>query len=116
MLYRFKSKASGDVVMLQAHGDRVLLAMGREPAPRGIVTVEQLPGAIAALQAAITADEAARRARGDAPPGAEEDEPAAAGDAGDADGDPMSLRRRAWPMLDLLQRSEAEGAVVVWGV
>ena len=112
MLYRFKSRASGDVVMLQAPGDRVLLAMGRDPAPQGIVTVEQLPGTIATLQAAIAADEATRRARGDAPAGGEaDDEPAPGGD-----GDALSLRRRAWPMLDLLQRAQAEGVEVVWGV
>jgi hypothetical protein len=112
MLYRFKSKASGDVVMLQTHGDRVLLAMGREPAARGIVTVEQLPGSIAVLQAAIAADEAMRRSHSDAPPGAETDEAAHR----DGEGDTMSLRRRAWPLLDLLQRAQADGVEVVWGV
>lgn len=112
MLYRFKSKAAGDVVMLQPHGDRVLLAMGREPAPRGIVTVEQLPAAIAALQAAIEADDAMRRARGEAPSGHEADDAS----RGDGDGDAMGLRRRAWPMLELMQRSLGERADVVWGV
>jgi hypothetical protein len=112
MLYRFKSRAAADVVMLQPHGDRVLLALGREPAPRGIVTVAQMPAAIAALQAAIEGDDALRRARGEAPSGDEPDEPR----GGEADGDAMGLRRRAWPMLELLQRSLAEGADVVWGV
>jgi hypothetical protein len=31
MPYKFGSKASGDVIMLQAHGDALLRLLGREP-------------------------------------------------------------------------------------
>lgn len=112
MLYRFKSKASGDVVMVETHGNRVLEAMGREPSPRGIVTVEQLPGVIAALRVAIEADEAIRATiqetggRPDDDRTRDEEAPPAG----------VGLRQRAWPMLDLLQRSLDQGADVVWGV
>jgi hypothetical protein len=106
MLYRFKSKASGDVIMIKAHGDQVLSAMMKEPAARGIVTVEQLPAAIAALQAAIEQDEAIRRARGEPPEGASSPDDAQA----------LGLKRRAWPMLDMLQRAHDARVDVVWGV
>ena len=44
MLYRFKSKAGADVVMLADSGEAVLRLLGREPAPQGILEVAALPG------------------------------------------------------------------------
>ena len=32
MLYKFKSAAAGDVIMMEANGNQVLEAIGREPA------------------------------------------------------------------------------------
>ena len=52
MLYKFKSRSEAMVIMLGAHGDQMLKIMGKEPSTQGIVTVEQIPDAIAALQAA----------------------------------------------------------------
>ncbi len=121
MLYRFKSKAAADVVMVQAHGDRVLQAMGREPAPQGIVTVGQMGSVIARLRAAIEADELARSPGASASTGAPDAGGSATRAASPADEDDLrrpdtvALRQRAWPMLDLLQRSLAESADVVWG-
>jgi hypothetical protein len=106
MLYRFKSKASGDVIMVGAHGDQVLRAMGKEASPRGILTVEQQPAALQALQQAIAADDAARTQT-------------ATGDAADPPQDEsqaLSLRRRAWPMVDMIERALAERVDIVWGV
>jgi hypothetical protein len=53
MIYKFKSKATGDLVMLGPNGDQMLRLLGREPEPKGIVEVEQLAPAIAALRAAV---------------------------------------------------------------
>jgi hypothetical protein len=61
MLYKFKSKAAGDVIMLGANGDHVLRLLGREPVPRGIFEVDAMPALIAALQSAVTADDDRRR-------------------------------------------------------
>jgi hypothetical protein len=55
MIYKFKSKASGDLVMLGPHGDRLLRLLGREPAAQGIIEPSAMPQAIAALEAAIAA-------------------------------------------------------------
>jgi hypothetical protein len=101
MIYKFKSKASGDVIMLAPHGDRLLRLLGREPAARGIIEPAVMPAAIAALEAAIREAEAA----GEQP---EEGTP--------PDESPISLRRRLWPMIDLLRRAAASGVPVVWGV
>ena len=43
MLYKFKSKASGDVIMNGPHGDELLRLLGREPAAKGIVQHADLP-------------------------------------------------------------------------
>lgn len=95
MIYKFKSPATGDVIMLGPNGDQLLRVLGREPAPRGIFEVADMPGAIDALQAAIEADEQ---------PAEDEDRPA-----------PVGLRARFWPMVDMLRRAHAAEAVVVWG-
>ncbi|MFM2069336.1 MAG: hypothetical protein RLZZ584_4245, partial [Pseudomonadota bacterium] len=39
MLYKFNSRATGDLIMTEPVGDRVLRAAGREPAPQGIFEV-----------------------------------------------------------------------------
>jgi hypothetical protein len=99
MLYKFKSKASGDVIMTGPHGDQLLRLLGREPAAKGIVLPEDMPRAIAALEAAAAAEE-----QQDA--GA--DEPAARQRIG--------LRQRAWPLIQMMKRASAQGHEIVWGV
>lgn len=106
MIYKFKSKAAGDVVMLGANGDQLLRALGREPAAQGIIEVAAMPAAIAALERAV-ADEEAR--------GASPDETAQGDDeARGARG--IGLRQRVWPMVEMLRRSHAAGEPIVWGV
>jgi hypothetical protein len=97
MIYKFKSKASGDVIMLGANGDQILRVIGREPAARGIIEPAAMPAAIAALEAAVAAEDAT---------------------AADDDESPksISLRRRAWPVLDMLRRALGEEQPIVWGV
>ena len=60
MLYKFKSKAAGDVIMLGPNGDQVMRIVGRDPAPRGIFEVAHMSALIAALEAAVAADDAHR--------------------------------------------------------
>jgi len=107
MLYKFKSKAAGDLIMLELNGRRVLEIIGKDPAPKGIILPEQIPGAIAALEAAVAKEEADQKAlvlearsRGETPPRF----------------NGVSLRQRAVPFLDMLRRCEKASAEVVWGV
>ncbi|MFM7705164.1 MAG: DUF1840 domain-containing protein [Rubrivivax sp.] len=117
MIYRFKSRAAGDLLMLGPHGDALLRALGREPSARGIIEPASMPAAQAALQAAIEADEALRAARlqgnGAEAPTPQEDS-AGPGEATARDG--VSLRQRWWPMVEMLRRAQAAGEPVVWGV
>ena len=61
MLYKFKSKAAGDVIMLAASGDRVLRILGRDPAATGILEVAAMPAAMQAIEAAVAQDELERQ-------------------------------------------------------
>ena len=57
----FRSDAAADIMMFDDVARRMMDIMGREFSTRGILTVEQLPEAIARLRAAI-ADGRARHA------------------------------------------------------
>lgn len=114
MLYKFKSKATGDLIMLQPDGRRLLEIIGKvtpedndTTAAKGILPPEQMAGAISALLAAVAHEEAAQKAaredalsRGATPPRFEA----------------ISLRRRTQPFLDMLHRAQTAGEPVVWGV
>jgi hypothetical protein len=106
MLYKFKSKAAGDVIMLGPNGDQVMRLIGREPAAKGIFEVAHMPGLIAALERAVAEDDAARQ---DKAGGA--DEPR--GDHGKGDG--VTLRQRVWPLVEMLKRAQAAREVITWG-
>jgi hypothetical protein len=99
MIYKFKSAASGDVIMLGPNGDQLLRLAGREPAARGIIEVADMPAVMAALKAAVEAEEATP-----APLDDDEKRP------------PVVLRQRLWPMIEMLRRSHGAGEPVVWGV
>jgi hypothetical protein len=104
MHYVFKSKADADLLMMAPSADQILRIIGHEPSPKGIVEVAALPEAIAAIEIAISAEIASTAdAEGDSD------------DASRGDGH-VSLRRRAWPMLEMMKRSLAERADIVWGV
>ena len=104
-MYRFKSKADGDLLMMTNVGDQILRIVGREPAPKGIIEATALPQAIRALEQAIADAELARR---DAERGESDDEERGA--------EAVGLQQRAWPMLEMMRRSLAERADIVWGV
>ncbi len=111
MLYKFKSRSTADVIMLEANGRQLLKIIGKGDEPHGIITVAQIPAAIEALQAAAAAEEAAAREQDQA--GGEGPDDAAQ----DGDGQPreaVSLRQRAVPFIDMLRRSAAEDHDVIW--
>jgi len=47
MIYKFKSKATGDLIMLGPHGNQMLALLGREPAAQGIIEAAAMPAALA---------------------------------------------------------------------
>ena len=110
MLYKFKSKTTGTVIMLQPNGQRVLEIIGKDrataAAAQGIILPEQMPSAIKALEDAIMQEEAQHKAaqaqareQDDAPPRLES----------------VSLRQRATPFIDMLRRCAKDKTDIVWG-
>ena len=105
MIYKFKSQAAADVIMLQINAEQMLAIIGKEPSAQGIVTVGQIPAAIAALEAAVAAHGASQST----------DNTAATAQA-DVVGDGVMLRQRAAPFIELLRSSAGAGKDVVWGI
>jgi hypothetical protein len=108
MIYKFKSAASGDVLMMGPNGDAFMRILRREPAVKGIIEPAHMNAAMAAITQAIEADEAARQEA--------EREALAQGQSLPPRGDGVALRQRLWPMMDMLKRALAEDVPVVWGV
>jgi hypothetical protein len=111
MLYKFKSKAAADLIMLQPNGQRVLQIIGKAGSPggaaKGILLPEQMPAAIAALETAIAREEAAlKAAQAEAAERGEELPPS----------EGVTLHQRATPFIDMLRRCEQAGKEIVWGV
>ena len=98
MLYKFKSKNAGDVIMLGPNGRRILEVIGKDTGATGIILPEQMPAAIAAIEAAIALEES-----GDP----KNDDP--------LHGDAPGLRLRAMPIIDMLKRNQKANTEVVWG-
>ncbi len=108
MAVTFKSATAADLTMLDANARQVLQILGKDASGKGILTQEQLPGAIAALEAAV-AQEGGQKAQAEKSEKSEDDEE-------DKGARGVSLRQRAYPLLDLLRRSHQDGNDVTWGV
>ena len=50
MLYKFKSKATGDLILLEPQGRQFLSLIGKTIDPKGIIEPEQMPEAISLRQ------------------------------------------------------------------
>ena len=111
MLITFHSKVVAEILMLEMHALPLLLAAGKscgDKVPeRGIFTVEQLAPAIAGLERAI--QEAGPAPREDPDEERDSDEPSLHPMAR-----PVGFAQRAFPLLDMMRRSQAGGAEVVW--
>jgi hypothetical protein len=111
MLYKFKSKATGDLIMLQPNGERVLEIIGKhsaaEPSVKGILLTEQMPAALEALRHAINEEEALRQQAID---------DAARDNKSVPKFEAISLRQRALPFMDMVRACQKEDAPITWGV
>jgi len=108
MLVTFKAEAAADVLMFGEVAQALMEAMGNEASARGVITVEQLPEALARLRAAVAGDRIAPRPLGPREP---------ALDAGeDAPERFVSLTQRALPLIALLEHARSEEVPVVWGI
>jgi cyclopropane-fatty-acyl-phospholipid synthase len=106
MLYKFKSKATGDVIMLEPQGRQILQIIGKEADAKGIILASEMPAAIQDLQEAVVQEEQELQAQ--------HDKDAESAPAGGARG--IRLKQRVVPFIDMLKRAHAEEVDVVWGV
>lgn len=110
MLFKFKSKAASDLIMLEPDARALLQMMLGDDPVKGIVLAQNVPATIARLEAALAKESANSRAPLDSenpgPTHADKDEPEL----------PVFVGQRAAPMLVMLKRCVAEKADLVWGV
>jgi hypothetical protein len=106
-LYRFKSRETGDLVMLAPDGQRILEIIGKDPDAAGVILPQQMPAAEQTLRDAVVREEADQQrqreealAKGDPPP----------------EFDSLSLRLRSTPFIEMMQRCEKAGVEMVWGI
>ncbi len=100
----FRSEVGPDIMMFDDVAHRMMELMGKEHADHGVVTVEQLPQAIARLKTAAALDKAQHGA-----PLNEEDEESAIAR-------PVGLAQRATPLIELLEISLSRRKPVTWGI
>lgn len=107
MAFKFKSQATEDLLMLHAHAQQVLQLIGKDAAHSGILEPQDMPAALATLKAL---PEPANQVDDTGPASLEEDEQEPAPTEG------ISLRKRAWPLVQMIERAQAARQPIVWGV
>jgi cyclopropane-fatty-acyl-phospholipid synthase len=108
MIYTFKSKAAGNLIMLQAHGDTHAANHRQGARPQGIVLPEQMPAAIAGPGGhRWPKEDAALRQGGDRPRGG--------GRRSLPEPKDVSAAPARLPFIDMLRRCQA-AKEIVWGV
>ncbi len=102
MLIRFSSDVAGHFIMLGDNALPLLRLMGMSGREEGAVSGEDLRQALQTLQAGLqrAAEMAAR--------------PAQESEDDDEDVVPVSLQRRALPLLEMLQRAARDDGYVMW--
>jgi len=110
MLYKFKSPAAANLIMLEPNGRQILTILGKnDPTTllKGILLPQDMPAAIKTLEAAIAQDEALWHER--VQQAQAKGEPLPRPDA-------VTLRQRAVPFIEMLQRCHRAEKEIVWGI
>jgi len=102
LLVTFKTKAYSNITMFGDVAVRLLELMGLSGHVPGAISAEDIPGAVSRLRGALDALDG-REGPDDA--GGEEEK---------AEEGRVSLRRRAWPLIELLEAAAVRGEYVVW--
>lgn len=112
MLFKFKSKVAGDLIMLEPNGRRVLEIIGKDSSMAGILLPAQIPAALSALASAIKEEGAAiEKAKRNLNANSSDADCAAPNTS-----HVIPLRQRTLPFVELLKRCLKADAEIVWGV
>lgn len=114
MIYKFKSKACGDLIMLGPMGDLLLRLLRREPSASGIIEVRDMTRVREDIERGIAAAEAGEQAQ--VTNATANADAARSTDDEDAPNQAVGLRQRLWPFLQMLQEAQAANEPIVWGV
>jgi Domain of unknown function (DUF1840) len=109
-MYKFKSPAAGDLIMLDPNGRQILSIIGKldgATTETGILLPDEMPAAVTALEQAVAQDEA-RRAQ--LALQAQEKGEVVAKTEG------ISLKQRALPFIEMIKRCRKADKEIVWGV
>jgi hypothetical protein len=106
----FRSKAAGEIYMFAETARRIFDILGKDDTPRGVITAEQVPDALARLTAAVEDEKEALRAAQQ-----ERDEAERRGDEAIGAG-AVTLGQRAFPLIEMLRAAQKKKADVTWGV
>jgi len=109
MLIVFQSKSAAEVLMFAQHALPILKAAGKpiegELPERGVITRDQLPAAIAGIERAMAISKES------------EEQPDTDDDNDDKVhpiNEPVSFRRRAYPLLAMLRLANEKQEDVIW--
>lgn len=111
----FKSKATGDLLMVTAHAEQVLQCIGKTAAEPGILQVYQMDAALQTLRhlpdvSAEDEEAMAERMKDGNDSSVSETETTAPMSGS------ISLHKRAWPFTKMIEEAKAANADIVWGV
>jgi hypothetical protein len=115
MLFKFRSQATSDLIMLEADGRSLLQIMLGHSNDKGIILAKDLPAVIDKLESAVAQDESARLMRSQEAQRIADPTDKPQHGLGD-DRDPVRLAQRASPMLKMLKHCAADSCDLVWGV
>jgi Domain of unknown function (DUF1840) len=102
MIYEFKSRATGSLVMTSDVAEALLHIIGKQKGPQGVIVPDAMPAAIDALNKAIALQKSAEGSNDK---------------ADDDEGKPkISLAQRALPFIEMMQRAHSADKEITWGV
>lgn len=119
MVYVFTTQAGGRITYTDLVGATLLQIVGKRPGPRGVITPAEIPGAIAAIEAAIARGfEMPEEERRELAPHADDDRRRRTKDRDEDEEEepPISLASRAQPFVELLRLAQRENENVTWGI
>lgn len=113
MLVKFNSSTSGQIMMFSPAARQLLEILHKDCTARGVITAEQLPEAIERLRLAVAGGSSST-----AEPVAAQTTAAAQNDRSNddqaADGPPIGLAQRAFPLIELLEWTRKEDGYILW--
>ena len=109
MLFKFQCKKSADVLMLEDLTSKIFAIIDRPLEPRGVFLLEQLPIAIAKLEAAVAEDIEFKK-------NASEKSPSESSEESGHNINHDRLGQRAYPFISLLKEALLNEEMVTWGV